>query len=120
MKQELLIEKQRCHFLEQKLSCKAIGERENDPPSPEREPSKRGGASFLGSSSYDSHGVGLAEQLATLEMKELNERQRAELAVMRHKQVCMYNVPACIYMQHSHYQFISTDKLCFLGEFQLI
>ena len=28
----------------------------------------------------------LAERLATLEMRELNERQRADLAVMRYKQ----------------------------------
>ena len=37
---------------------------------------------------------GLAERVATLEMKELNERQRADLAAARLKQAqvsCMYS-----------------------------
>ena len=76
-KQELASEKQKTHLLEQQLAhLRAPGTAPG---------TIRPGSSGKRASGVDGGGVSeaLAEKVATLEMKELNERQRAELATVR-------------------------------------
>ena len=75
--QELASEKQKTHLLEQQLAhLKTPG----TSPATIRPCSSGKGASGGGGGGVS---VALAEKVATLEMKELNERQRAELATVR-------------------------------------
>lgn len=71
IKQDLTAEKQKNHLLEQQLQLRGTGM-----------PLTRGEGQ---SSSGGGGGVSeaLAEKIATLEIKELNERQRADLASVR-------------------------------------
>ena len=66
VKQELAVEKQKCRLLE------------------EATPSSS-------SAGCHTHHGGVAERVATLEMKELNERQRAELAHTRSVDLCHHH-----------------------------
>ena len=74
IKQDLVAEKQKSHLLEQQLQLP-------------RAPITRGGGgkSSSGGDVGGDSGVSqaLAEKVATLEIKELNERQRADLASVR-------------------------------------
>ncbi len=68
-RQELTLEKRKCHLLEERAS---VG----------------GGAGESRSvvSGGGGDGKAVAEKMAVLETKELNERQRADLAVLRQRQ----------------------------------
>lgn len=80
-KQELASKKQKAHLMEQQLVQARTGATSAGMT---RSPSSGRGASSVA----DGVGVGgvsevLAEKVATLEMKEMSERQRAELATVR-------------------------------------
>ena len=70
IKQDLAAEKQKNHLLEQQLQLRGTGT-----------PITRGAGQ---SSSGSGVSEALAEKVATLEIKELNERQRADLASVRY------------------------------------
>ena len=70
IKQDLAAEKQKNHLLEQQLQLRGTGT-----------PTTRGAGQFPSGSGVSE---ALAEKVATLEIKELNERQRADLASVRY------------------------------------
>lgn len=75
VKQDLASEKQKSHLLEQhQQQLRATGTATARPT-----PASSGRGSGAGGSVSEA----LAEKVATLEMKELNERQRADLASVR-------------------------------------
>lgn len=77
-KQDLTSEKQKNHLLEQQL-------RQNTGGVARRAHSSHGSSASFATNGGVSAGVSeaLAEKVATLEMKEMNERQRADLASVR-------------------------------------
>ena len=76
IKQDLAAEKQKNHLMEQQLQLKGTG-------TPVMKGAKRSSSGSRGMSSSSGVSEALAEKVATLEMKELNERQRADLASVR-------------------------------------